>query len=66
MSSYLQSLTSSTDAVPSQTLGVGNGASAAVNALAKGTGSGPETPNTVVQFLSISVGGVTYWIPLVQ
>jgi len=64
--SYLQSLTSNTDAVPSQTLGFGNGASAAVDAPAKGTGSGPATPGTIVQWLSINVAGTTYWIPLAQ
>lgn len=48
------------------TTGFGNGASGAVTVLAQGTGTGPATPGTVVNFLEIDLGGVKWWAPLCQ
>lgn len=50
-----------------QTNGFGNGsASTAVTTTTKGSGSGPATPQTVVRYLEIDIGGTKYWIPLTQ
>jgi hypothetical protein len=46
--------------------GVGNGANQTVSAPQKGTGGGPTTPRTVVNFAKIILGGTTWWIPLMQ
>lgn len=49
------------------TSGFGNGAAGtAVTTTLKGTGSGPTTPQTVVNYLEINIAGTNYWIPLVQ
>jgi hypothetical protein len=49
------------------TVGFGNGsAGAAVTTTTKNTGTGPTTPQTVVNYLEIDIGGTKYWIPLVQ
>ena len=48
------------------TAGMGNGASGNVTVLAKGTGSGPATPGTIVKWAEISLAGSTYWVPLCQ
>ena len=49
------------------TTGFGNGSSGtAVTTTAAGSGSGPATPQTVVDYLKISIGGTAYWIPLFQ
>jgi hypothetical protein len=48
-----------------QTLGIGNGASTNLTALAKSTGSGPASLATV-QWMQVTVNGGTYWIPLFQ
>ncbi len=46
--------------------GFGNGsAGTAVTTTTKGTGSGPTTPEVVVDYLKITVGGNVRWIPLV-
>ena len=45
------------------TTGFGNGASGNVTVLAKGTGSGPTTPGTVVGFMEINVNGTVAWVP---
>jgi hypothetical protein len=45
------------------TVGMGNGSSGNVTALAKGTGSGPATPGTVVGWLEIDVAGTKAWVP---
>lgn len=59
---YLNSLREADDNV----LGVGNDTAANVQAPAKGTGSGPATPGTVVKFLKMDVAGTIYWIPMMQ
>lgn len=49
------------------TTGFGNGsAGTAVTTTTKNTGTGPTTPQTVVKYLEIDLGGTKYWIPLVQ
>lgn len=49
------------------TSGFGNGSSGtSVTTTAKGTGSGPTTAQTIVKYISISIGGQTYWLPLMQ
>lgn len=48
------------------TAGVGNGTPGAVLAPAIGTGSGPATPGTIVNWLEIDIAGTKYWIPLAQ
>lgn len=51
--------------VGSQT-GFGNGSAEAVTTSAKGTGTGPSAPQTIANYLEISINGSTYWLPLVQ
>lgn len=41
-------------------------AGTAMTTTTKGAGSGPTTPQTVVQYAKIVVNGTTYWFPLVQ
>ena len=53
---YLNSLLGST--------GIGNGANANLQAPAIGTGAGPANPSLVVAWRQITIGGVTYWMPL--
>lgn len=49
------------------TTGFGNGsAGTAVTTTTKSTGSGPATPQTVVKYLEIDLGGTKYWMPLFQ
>jgi hypothetical protein len=48
------------------TQGIGNGASGNVTAPALGTGTGPATPGTVVNWLEIDIAGTKAWIPLCQ
>jgi hypothetical protein len=48
------------------TLGIGNGANGNLVSPATGTGSGPATPHTVVQYQKVTLGQQIYWIPLVQ
>lgn len=49
------------------TSGFGSGTPAtAVTTTTKGAGSGPTTPQTVVNYLQIDIAGTKYWIPLVQ
>ncbi len=58
---------SGTDLSMGITTGFGNGsAGTAVTTTTKNTGSGPATPQTVVNYLEIDIGGAKYWIPLVQ
>ena len=45
------------------TTGFGNGASGNVTVLAKGSGSGPTTPGTVIGFMEINVNGTVAWVP---
>lgn len=48
-------------------LGFGAGvAGTAVTTTTKGAGTGPTTPQTIVQYMQISQNGTTYYIPLVQ
>lgn len=52
-------------------LGFGNGASGtAVTTTTKNTGSGPATPQTIIDYLPIQIvvsgNSKTFWIPLVQ
>lgn len=50
-----------------EALGFGNGsAGTAVTTTAKGSGTGPVNPQTVVQYAEVVLGGQTYWVPLVQ
>jgi len=44
----------------------GNGAKGNIQASAKGTGSGPETPGTVVGWVPVKMGNSTYFIPLMK
>lgn len=47
--------------------GFGNGAAGtAVTTTLKSTGTGPTTPQTIVNYLQISIGASTFYIPLVQ
>ena len=47
--------------------GFGNGSSGtAVTTTTKSSGSGPATPQTVVNYVQMYVGGTKFWIPLVQ
>ena len=49
------------------TVGFGAGtAGTAVTTTTKGAGTGPTTPQTVVNYLEIDLGGTKYWIPLVH
>ncbi len=49
------------------TTGFGTGAAGtAVTTTTKGGGTGPTTPETVVKYLEVDLGGVKYWLPLVQ
>ena len=49
------------------TSGFGNGSSGtAVTTTTKSTGTGPTTPQTVVNYLEIDIAGTKYWVPLVQ
>ena len=56
--------TSVTGVAFGDTTGFGNGASAqTVYTTAKGTGTGPTTPQTVVGYLEININGVVAWVP---
>ena len=44
----------------------GNGAKGNIQAPAKGTGTGPETPGTVVGWVPLKVGNSTYFLPLMK
>ncbi len=49
------------------TAGFGNGsAGTAVTTTTKNTGTGPTAAQTVVNYLQIDIGGVKYWVPLMQ
>lgn len=48
------------------TTGIGNGSSAAINSVAKGTGTGPATPGTIVAWAQVNIAGSLWWIPLAQ
>lgn len=49
------------------TVGFGAGsAGTAVTTTTKGGGTGPTTPQTVVNYIEINIGGTNYWVPLVQ
>jgi len=49
------------------TSGFGNGSSGtSMTTTTKGTGSGPSSPDVVVQYLEIDIAGTKYWIPLVR
>lgn len=49
------------------TAGFGAGAAGtAVTTTTKGAGTGPTTPQTVVNYIKINIAGTDYWIPLVQ
>lgn len=49
------------------TAGFGSGAAGtAITTTTKGAGTGPTTAQTVVNYLEIDIGGVKYWIPLMQ
>jgi len=59
--------TSGTQVGVGNTTGFGNGsAGTAVTTTTKSTGTGPTTPQTIVKYLEIDLGGTKYWIPLVQ
>ena len=47
------------------TLGVGNGSSTPLSALALGTGSGPAS-DVVVTWMEVTINAGTFWIPLFQ
>jgi hypothetical protein len=50
-----------------ETTGFGNGTPAtAVTTTTNGTGTGPATPQTIVKYLEVNVGGGLFWMPLVQ
>jgi hypothetical protein len=56
-----------TDLGMGNTNGFGNGAAGtAVTTTLKNTGTGPTTPQTIVKYLQIDLGGTKYWLPLVQ
>ena len=38
----------------------------AVTTMLQAGGGGPTTPQTVVNFLEIDIGGSKYWLPLMQ
>src|SRR5205807_3314439 len=44
----------------------GDGAKGNIQAPAKGTGTGPETPGTVAGWVPVKVGNSTYFIPLMK
>jgi hypothetical protein len=49
------------------TTGFGTGAAGtAVTTTTKGGGTGPTTPQTVVNYIEIDIAGTKFWIPLVQ
>jgi hypothetical protein len=49
------------------TTGFGNGAAGtSVTTTTKNTRTGPATPQTVVKYIQIDIGGTKYWIPLMQ
>lgn len=49
------------------TTGFGAGTPAtAVTTTTKGAGSGPTTPQTIINYLQIDIAGTKYWIPLAQ
>jgi hypothetical protein len=49
------------------TTGFGNGAAGtSVTTTTKNTRTGPATPQTVVKYIEIDIGGTKYWIPLMQ
>ncbi len=48
------------------TTGVGNGSAGNIQAPALGTGAGPGTPGTVVNWIEIDISGAKYWVPLCQ
>ena len=45
---------------------IGDGASGNIRAPAKGTGTGPKTPGTVVGWVPVKVGNLTYFMPLMK
>ncbi len=45
---------------------IGDGASGNIQAAAKGTGTGPKTPGTVVGWVPVKVGDSTYFMPLMK
>jgi len=45
---------------------IGNGTKGNIQAPAKGTGNGPETPSTVVGWVPVKVGNSTYFLPLMK
>lgn len=46
------------------TTGFGNGSSGtAMTTTTKSTGTGPTTPQTIVGYLEINIGGTNYWVP---
>lgn len=50
-----------------KTTGFGNGViPTAITTILKVTGSGPTTPQTIVNFLKINIGGADFWVPLTQ
>lgn len=54
-------------ALPALTTGIGNGLSAQpVTTTLLGTGTGPTTPSTIVNYLKISIAGTVYYLPLFQ
>lgn len=48
------------------TQGVGNSTPGAVTVPALGTGAGPATPGTIVNWLEIDIAGTKFWLPLAQ
>lgn len=47
--------------------GFGNGAAGnTVTTTLKGTGSGPTTPQTIVNYIQVNIAGTTAWIPVMQ
>lgn len=49
------------------TVGFGTGAAGtAVTTTTKGGGTGPTTPQTVVNYLKVNIGGTDFYVPLVQ
>ena len=48
------------------TTGIGNGAAGNVQAPAKGTGTGPATPGTIVLQVEIDIGGTKFWLGATQ
>jgi hypothetical protein len=66
-------VTAATPTVPASQVGLGTtagfgagAAGTAVTTTTKGAGTGPTTPQTVVNYLKLNIGGTDYWLPLVQ